>query len=375
MDLLGLLRLGVDEHLDLVELMDAQDAAGVLAVGTGLSAEAGRPAGVAHRTVRQVDDLILVVAGQGDLGGADQVHVIGLEAVDLVGVGAEEAGTGHDLRTHQHRRDHQLETVVASLLCGELQQAELQQGAVAGEEVEAGTGDLRPALHVDQPQGLAELQVVLRLEVELCGLTDVLQDDVVVLATGGRAGDHVGQLHLQVVDGSLGGVLLGLELLDLRRAGLPFGTQCGAFLVGGVLHLRAHRLGVRLGVGSCHVSGGNRLTATLIGLQKLVHQAGVLTAGTLGITDDVGVLPEELEINHVVQLSYSGALRGPMAWRKPASPVKECPLCRPSTRIPTETPSPATPVTPAPPVTPVPLRSTLLPGSVPVHVAGRSPWR
>ena len=37
------------EHLDLVEPVHPDDAAGVLAVGAGLAAEAGRPAGVAPR--------------------------------------------------------------------------------------------------------------------------------------------------------------------------------------------------------------------------------------------------------------------------------------------------------------------------------------
>ena len=53
--------------------MDADDAAGVFAVGTGLPAEAGGPPGVAFRTCRQVDDLPLVVACERDLGGAYQV--------------------------------------------------------------------------------------------------------------------------------------------------------------------------------------------------------------------------------------------------------------------------------------------------------------
>ena len=103
---LGVLGLAVDEPLDLVELVHPDDAAGVLAVAAGLPAEARRPAGVAQRAVGQVEDLVGVVAGQRHLGGADEVQVVGLEAVDLVGVRAEEPGARHDLRPHQHRRDH-----------------------------------------------------------------------------------------------------------------------------------------------------------------------------------------------------------------------------------------------------------------------------
>src|SRR3712207_7403099 len=53
----GLLGPAEAEHLDLVEPVHADDAAGVLAVGTGLAAEAGRPAGVAQRPARQVEHL------------------------------------------------------------------------------------------------------------------------------------------------------------------------------------------------------------------------------------------------------------------------------------------------------------------------------
>src|SRR3954452_11225189 len=52
---LGVLGTAVAEHLDLVELVDADDAAGVLAVRSGLAAVAGRPAGIPLRALRQVD--------------------------------------------------------------------------------------------------------------------------------------------------------------------------------------------------------------------------------------------------------------------------------------------------------------------------------
>ena len=69
----GVLGFAPAEHFYLVKLVDADDAAGVFAVGTGLPAEAGGPPSVAFRTCRQVDDLPLVVACERDLGGAYQV--------------------------------------------------------------------------------------------------------------------------------------------------------------------------------------------------------------------------------------------------------------------------------------------------------------
>lgn len=105
-----------------------------------------------------------MIAGQRHLRGADEVQVVLLvEVIDLVGVGAEESGAAHDLRAHQHRRDHQREAVGGGLLCGHGEQAELQQCALTGEEVEPRPRHLRAALHVDQTERLAEFEVVLRV--------------------------------------------------------------------------------------------------------------------------------------------------------------------------------------------------------------------
>ena len=296
-DLGGLLRAAVNEHLELVELVHADNATGVLAIGTGLATEAGGPAGVALRLV-QVDDFIGVVTGQGDLRGTDQVEVVLLQAVDLVRVGAEETGATHDLGAHEHRRDHQLEALLGGLAGGQLHHAKLQQRAVAGEEVEAGTGDLRAALHVDQAEGLAELQVILRLEVEGGGLTDVLEDHEVLLATGGRALNDVGDLHLQVVKRLLRVALGGLQVLHSLGLLLALLAQLGLLLIGGSGHFLAHRLGERLLLCAGLVGRGNRLAALAVGLQQLVNQCWILPTGTLRFTNEVWIFAQELEINH-----------------------------------------------------------------------------
>src|SRR3546814_9850387 len=82
---LGGVGLGVDEHLELVELVHADDAAGVLAVRAGLAPVAGRPSRVALGAAVEVEDLVHVVAGEGNLARADEIEVFALEAVHLVG--------------------------------------------------------------------------------------------------------------------------------------------------------------------------------------------------------------------------------------------------------------------------------------------------
>ena len=92
------------EHLDLLELVRAEDAAGVLAGGARLAAEARREAAVAQRQVVLGEDLAHVQRCQRDLGGADQEQLgVGVrERVDLLAVGGEEATADQRLLAHEH---------------------------------------------------------------------------------------------------------------------------------------------------------------------------------------------------------------------------------------------------------------------------------
>ena len=143
-----------------------------------------------------------MVAGERDLRGADEVEVVLLlHAVDLGVVRDIEAGALHRLRAHEGRRDHRGEVVRDGLVERHLQQRQLEACADTLEEVEARTGDLRAALHVDRADELTDLEVILRLEVERRGLTDRLDGDEVVLATRRHAvEDDVGDGAKQRVD-------------------------------------------------------------------------------------------------------------------------------------------------------------------------------
>ena len=103
-----LLRRGLgeaeDEHLDLVELVDAEHAARVLAGGSGLPAEARGVAGVAQRQRLAVEDLAHVERGEGDLRGAGEVQVVALDAVDVDLVGRQEPGAVHRLLADEDGR-------------------------------------------------------------------------------------------------------------------------------------------------------------------------------------------------------------------------------------------------------------------------------
>ena len=108
-----------------------------LPAAPGFPAEAAGVAHVAHGQVGLVEDLVHVQRRQRHLGRAHQVQAVGLDAVDLLHVGGEEAGAVHGFVAHQHRHDHRAEALGGQLLERELHQRELQEDQVALEVGEA----------------------------------------------------------------------------------------------------------------------------------------------------------------------------------------------------------------------------------------------
>ena len=90
----GVLGTLEEDHLDLVELVDAHDAAGVLAGGAGLAPETGRVRRVADRQLVRLEDLVAVEVRDRDLGGRDQVELVAGHDVHLVFLVGDLAGAG-----------------------------------------------------------------------------------------------------------------------------------------------------------------------------------------------------------------------------------------------------------------------------------------
>ena len=304
---LGVLGAAVGEHLRLVELVDADDAASVLAGGPGLAPVAGGPAHVALGPGGQVEDLVGVVAGQGHLGGAGEVEVVGGQVVDLVAVGAQEAGAAHDLRGHEGGGGHRGEAVGDGGVQGGRHEGQLQAHAPALEVVEAGPGDLGAAAGVDDVQALADRQVVGGLEAlggEVAGLAAlVAQDDVVLLAARGRPLDEVGELAGQVVEFGGGGRGGGLGGLDLLGQLLGAGQDRRALLRGGL----PHGPGDLLLLGAEVLEGGQRLTAGLVGGDDAVDEIDVGTTGSLAGAEGLGVLTKRTQVDHGPECSQDRA--------------------------------------------------------------------
>ena len=304
---LGVLGAAVGEHLRLVELVDADDAAGVLAGGPGLAPVAGGPAHVALGPGGQVEDLVGVVAGQGHLGGAGEVEVVGGQVVDLVAVGAQEAGAAHDLRGDEGGGGHRGEAVGDGGVQGGRHEGQLQAHAPALEVVEAGAGDLGAAAGVDDVQALADRQVVGGLEAlggEVAGPAAlVAQDDVVLLAARGRPLDEVGELAGQVVELGGGGRGGGLGGLDLLGQLLGVGEDRRALL----RRRLPHGPGDLLLLGAEVLEGGQRLTAGLVGGDDAVDEIDVGTTGSLAGAEGLGVLTKRTQVDHGPECSQDRA--------------------------------------------------------------------
>ena len=157
--------------------MDAEDPARIPAGRPRLAPEAGRKARVTQGKIVRGQDLVGVQGGEADLRGADQEEVVARHLVDLRAVGRQEARPEHRLLADEHRRDHRLEAVSGELPQRILHERQLEEGEVALQVGESRAGRLRRGLHVDQPQGRPDVEVVARLEVEARRVADHADDD------------------------------------------------------------------------------------------------------------------------------------------------------------------------------------------------------
>ena len=74
----------VDKHFQLVELVHTNDAAGVLAAGSGFAAVASGPTGITQWSIGEVDDFVRVITGERNLAGSSEIEVICGEVVNLI---------------------------------------------------------------------------------------------------------------------------------------------------------------------------------------------------------------------------------------------------------------------------------------------------
>ena len=105
--------------------MDAEEAAGVLTVGTSFFAEAGGVAGVAEREILFVNDLVHMIAGERHLGGSNhgEVFAFNIVFVALFAAARIKSAAFQDFAGNHIGNGHKLEAVGSDFL-----EAELKQG-------------------------------------------------------------------------------------------------------------------------------------------------------------------------------------------------------------------------------------------------------
>ena len=196
-------------------------------------------------------------------------------------------------------------------------QRELEQSAHAGEVVEPRTADLGTAFDVDRAEQLAELDVVADRESLGCEVTayaDLLDDDEVVLAADGRCRiDEVGQLAEQAlgqrvrrVARILGRLHARCEVGRLGHDGVELGLDRRALVVARLLETpleRTDRLAELLLLVAQCAEGDLGAAPLLVGCDEAVDDRLVLTSGALRGAHTVGVVAQELEIDHGRSLS------------------------------------------------------------------------
>ena len=309
----GILGLADDDHLLLLELMDAVDAALLDAVGALLLAEAGAVAGQCLRQRLFGNDLVDEFADHRVLRCADQVQVL---ALDLVHHGVH-LGKGHDARHHRaadhERRDVVVEALSDHEVSGIGKYCRVKSRDIAHQVIEAVAGDAPGAVQIDAVKSLHDLCVIRDLIGRNHRIAVFCQLYVAGIVGTDRYGgiDDIGDEHHILEDDLVGflfdGIQLGqpvrhpvylrLDRIDLRLlGGVLFGLpHQRADLLGELLALRAELVGLLL----C-------FAALLVVLYYLIHHRKLCVLKLLAdiFLYDLRILSQKLNVDHVFPPVY-----------------------------------------------------------------------
>ena len=212
-----------------------------------------------------------------------------------------------------------------ALLHREAEQAHLEPGPDALEEVEPGAGDLGTALHVDRVEGLGEREVVARLE--------ALGGEVARLRRRSRrrrsrprrrSAPRARRRCRSCAAGRRArpAPRRRSACSDLTSAAIVLGARQQGLLL---LALRpGDVLAHRLLLGPQPLVGGEGAAAALVGGPDGVDDPLVLTPGALAGADEVGVVAEQLDVDHpgVYRRGRGSRQAGRAAPRHPADHLR-----------------------------------------------------
>ena len=292
----AVVRMGKAHHLHLGELVQTDQAARVLAGGTGFGTEAGRGGTVGAGQVGLVQHLTGVDVGQGHLGGGDEVVVPGghLEEVFLELGQLARAGHGGAV-DHEGRTDFDVVLVLHMLVQEEVDQGAVQTGGPAHVQGKAAAGQTGGALEIQG--GAAQLPVLTDLEIELARRAPAEHFHVLglVLAHGHAGVRDVGHPHEPVFHSGLGFGGLHVQGLDAGRQGAQFFHHVGGVptLTLDLGHLAGG--GVLLLFQAFHF--GQQRTTAAVQFEELIYFQRRLPVGQ-GLGQHFGLFLHQFEVDH-----------------------------------------------------------------------------
>ena len=282
-------------ELHLVELVQADQAAGVSAVGAGFPPETGGVGRVAQRQLVGRDHLIAVEGGDRDFGGRREPEIVFGAAKALLGEFRQLAGAGEAGAVHQDRRQQFGVAPLGMQVEHQGDQRPLQAGAHASQGHEAALGNAHRAFAVHQGQPLGDLPVLLKLFCRACKsrLTPALHLNVVGLRTAVRTqfGGQVRQSEQLFAQLGLQRLLLvfkaghlQFDLIPLVPEGLDLGLLGAGTGLDPLSHLLADAVAFSLEVAALFFQLPLLQSALLqAGEIELQTAAGQLSADPLGV--------------------------------------------------------------------------------------------
>ena len=294
------LRLGHPHQLDLVELVHADQPAGLAPGRAGLAAETRRVGGIPHRQVAPRQQPVALEVGHRYLGRRHQEQLLAFGAVEVILELGQLAGARHAGTVHQEGHAHFGVAVFLGMhVEQEVDQRPLEACAGPAVNDEPAAADLGGVVEIEPALGGGQFHVVLGLEGEKRLLVPRTDDRI-----GGGVLPDRAELVREVGDGKeqvpLAGIgFVGLaadflqsvaEALDLGHDGrrvLPLRLQFPDLLAQGVA-ARLQLLALGLAAAPPGIAGGH-----------LVHQLPCLPAPReQAFLHFVGVLADQSDVEH-----------------------------------------------------------------------------
>ena len=214
--------------------MEADQTSRVLSIGARLAAEAGRIGAVADGEHRRIENLVAVNVGDRHLSGRNQVVIAIGELEQVLFEFRELPGRSQRFGIDDVGRHDFGVTALAVCVEHEINEGAIQPRAGAGDQRKPRAGDLRRAIEIEDAQGLAEVPVRLRLEIEAGLLTPRALHAIgaFIPTLGDAVMRYVRKVELEVLQIVFDARQNRVELLDLIAEALHgFDLRAGVLLV------------------------------------------------------------------------------------------------------------------------------------------------